>query len=108
LVHRARAWTRPAAVRPEATVAEAARLMDRHQVTCLPVAGENGQLLGVAGPRDLLQIFVRPDAGSRTAGGRGVPRRCGSRSYPRAGAPGRAAEVTIMARLIAVATSVAR
>ena len=28
-------------------MAEAARLMDRHQVTCLPVAGENGQLLGV-------------------------------------------------------------
>jgi CBS domain-containing protein len=53
--------THPATVRPEATVAEAARLMDRHRVTCLPVTGENGQLLGVVGLRDLLRVFLRPD-----------------------------------------------
>ena len=51
--------THPATVRPEATVVEAARLMDRHQVTCLPVTGENGQLL--VGLRVLLRAFLRPD-----------------------------------------------
>lgn len=53
--------THPATVTPEATVAEAARLMDRRQVTCLPVADEHGKLLGVVGPRDLLAVFLRPD-----------------------------------------------
>jgi CBS domain-containing protein len=51
----------PTTVRPDATVAEAARLMDRHQVRCLPVVDENGKLLGVVGPRDLLRVFLRPD-----------------------------------------------
>ena len=49
-------------VRPDATVAEAARLMDRHQVTCLPVVGDGGKLLGVVGPRDLLRVFASDDA----------------------------------------------
>ena len=49
--------THPATVRPEATVVEAARLMDRHQVTCLPVTGENGQLL--VGLRVLLRCAAR-------------------------------------------------
>lgn len=48
-------------VRPGATVAEAARLMDRHHITCLPVTDEAGKLLGVVGPRELLRVFVRPD-----------------------------------------------
>ena len=48
-------------VRPGATVAEAARLMDRHDVTCLPVTDESGKLLGVVGPRNLLRVFLRPD-----------------------------------------------
>lgn len=51
----------PVTVRPEATVAEAARLMDRHDVTFLPVTDESGKLLGVVGPRNLLQVFLRPD-----------------------------------------------
>lgn len=51
----------PVTVRPDATVAEAARLMDRHDVTCLPVTDENGSLLGVVGPRNILQVFLRPD-----------------------------------------------
>jgi CBS domain-containing protein len=51
----------PVTIRPGATVAEAARLMDRHDVTCLPVTDERGNLLGVVGPRDLLQVFLRPD-----------------------------------------------
>ena len=48
-------------VRPGATVAEAARLMDRHEVTYLLVTDETGELLGVVGPRNLLQVFLRPD-----------------------------------------------
>jgi len=42
-------------------VAAAARLMDRHQVTCLPVAYEHRKLLGVVSPRDPLRVFLRPD-----------------------------------------------
>jgi CBS domain-containing protein len=53
--------THPVTVGPEATVAAAARLMDRHQVTCLPVVDEHGKLLGVVSPRDLLRVFLRPD-----------------------------------------------
>ena len=44
----------PATVRADATVAEAARLMDRHQAGCLLVVDEGGKLLGVVSPRDLL------------------------------------------------------
>ena len=51
----------PVTVRPDATVAEAARLMDRHNVTCLPVTDENGKLLGMVGPRNILRVFLRPD-----------------------------------------------
>ena len=51
----------PVTVRPDATVAEAARLMDRHHMTCLPVTDEGGTLLGVVGPRELLRVFIRPD-----------------------------------------------
>jgi CBS domain-containing protein len=53
--------THPVTVGPEATVADAARLMDRHQVTCIPVVDEHGKLLGAVGPRDLLRVFLRPD-----------------------------------------------
>lgn len=51
----------PVTVRPDATVAEAARLMDRHHISCLPVTDETGKLLGVVGLRNLLQVFLRPD-----------------------------------------------
>jgi CBS domain-containing protein len=51
----------PATVRAGATVAEAARLMDRHQVRCLLVVDEGGKLLSVVSPRDLLRVFLRPD-----------------------------------------------
>ncbi len=54
--------THPATVRAAATVAEAARLMDRHQVACLLVIDENDKLLGMVSPRDLLRVFLRPDA----------------------------------------------
>jgi len=45
-----------------ASVAEAARLMDRHQSRFLLVTSEEGKLLGVVTARDLLRIFLRPDA----------------------------------------------
>jgi CBS domain-containing protein len=53
--------TAPVTVRPDATVAEAARLMLRHDISCLPVTDESGKLLGVLGSRNLLQVFLRPD-----------------------------------------------
>lgn len=52
----------PVTVRAAATPAEAARLMDRHQVTCLLAVDEEGKLLGTVTPRDLLRVFLRPDA----------------------------------------------
>jgi len=51
----------PVTVRPGATVAQAARLMERHEVACLPVVDETGKLVGVLGPRNLLRVFLRPD-----------------------------------------------
>jgi CBS domain-containing protein len=51
----------PVTVRPDAPVAEAARLMVRHDISCLPVTDTSGKLLGVVGARNLLQVFLRPD-----------------------------------------------
>jgi len=53
--------THPVTVRPDTPVAEAARLMERHQLGCLPVVDESERLLGVVGPRNLLQVLLRPD-----------------------------------------------
>jgi CBS domain-containing protein len=55
--------THPVTVPPDATLAEAARLMDRHQATCLPVVDEGGKLLGVVGLQDLLRVFLQPNDG---------------------------------------------
>lgn len=54
--------TRPVAVRPEATIAEAARLMERQHCACLPVIDDSGKLTGTVSPRDLLRVFLRPDS----------------------------------------------
>jgi CBS domain-containing protein len=54
--------TRPVTVQPDTAVAEAARLMRRHRVSCLPVVGKAGTLAGIVGPRDLLRVFLRPDS----------------------------------------------
>jgi CBS domain-containing protein len=53
--------THPVTVPPDMNVAEAARLMDRNQVTCLPVVDGSGKMVGVVTPRDLLRVFLRPD-----------------------------------------------
>jgi CBS domain-containing protein len=52
---------RPVTVRPDTTVAEAARLLDRHHASCLPVVEEDGTLAGTVDRRDLLRVFLRPD-----------------------------------------------
>jgi CBS domain-containing protein len=49
-------------VRPDATIAAAARLMNAHHVRFLPVVDSAGRLLGIVSRRDLLSVFLRPDA----------------------------------------------
>jgi len=59
--------TRPAiTVRPEASVAEAARLMHTKHVKRLPVVGADGKLVGVVSRVDLLGVYDRPDDDIRT------------------------------------------
>ena len=49
-------------VGPDATIPAAARLMNTHHVRRLPVIGEDGKLVGIVSRRDLLSVFLRPDA----------------------------------------------
>jgi CBS domain-containing protein len=49
-------------IRPDATIAAAARLMNAHRVRFLPVVDSAGKLLGIVSRRDLLSVFLRPDA----------------------------------------------
>jgi len=49
-------------IRPDATIATAARLMNAHHVRFLPVVDSAGRLLGIVSRRDLLSVFLRPDA----------------------------------------------
>ncbi|MFJ6479769.1 MULTISPECIES: CBS domain-containing protein [unclassified Streptomyces] len=46
----------------EETAADAARLMTRRNVERLPVVDEEGRLVGIVTRRDLLRLFLRPDA----------------------------------------------
>lgn len=48
-------------IRPGASVAEAARMIDRHHVKRLPVVGAEGDLVGIASRQDLLRVFLRSD-----------------------------------------------
>jgi CBS domain-containing protein len=48
-------------VGPEATVAEAAKLLERHGIKRLPVVGDAGRLVGIASRADLLKVFLRSD-----------------------------------------------
>ncbi|MFI8100783.1 CBS domain-containing protein [Streptomyces sp. NPDC086023] len=48
-------------VHPDATVAEAARIMARRRVKRLPVVNRLGMLEGVVSRSDLLKVFLRPD-----------------------------------------------
>ncbi|MCB5163874.1 CBS domain-containing protein [Streptomyces bambusae] len=47
---------------PEDSAADAARLMTRRGVERLPVVDEEDRLVGIVTRRDLLRVFLRPDA----------------------------------------------
>jgi CBS-domain-containing membrane protein len=49
-------------VGPDATVAEAARLLHRHGIKRMPVVDPAGPLLGIVSRNDLLKVFLRSDA----------------------------------------------
>ena len=48
-------------VGPDASVAEAARLLHRHQIKRMPVVDPAGPLLGIVSRADLLKVFLRGD-----------------------------------------------
>ncbi|MDH6221015.1 CBS domain-containing protein [Streptomyces pseudovenezuelae] len=52
----------PVTVYADDTIAEAARTMTRNRVERLPVVDEEDRLVGIVTRRDLLQVFLRPDA----------------------------------------------
>ncbi|HEV2259990.1 MAG TPA: CBS domain-containing protein [Streptosporangiaceae bacterium] len=47
---------------PDATIPAAARLMNGHHIRRLPVVDKDGKLVGIVSRRDLLSVFLRPDA----------------------------------------------
>jgi CBS domain-containing protein len=49
-------------IHPDATIAAAARLMNSHHLRRLPVTNDDNTLAGIISRRDLLAIFLRPDA----------------------------------------------
>jgi CBS domain-containing protein len=49
-------------IHPDATVASTARVMNTQQVRRLPVVDPDGKLIGIVSRRDLLKVFLRPDA----------------------------------------------
>ncbi|MFF0745442.1 CBS domain-containing protein [Streptomyces sp. NPDC004111] len=55
----------PVCVHAEVTIAEGARTMVRHSVERLPVVDDEDRLVGIVTRRDLLQVFLRPDAAIR-------------------------------------------
>ncbi|MEU8585848.1 CBS domain-containing protein [Streptomyces sp. NPDC048664] len=52
----------PVTVHADATIAQAARTMAERHVERLPVLDEEDRLVGIVTRRDLLQVFLRPDA----------------------------------------------
>jgi CBS domain-containing protein len=49
-------------IRPDATIPGAARMMNTHGIGRLPVVDSKGKLAGIVSRRDLLSVFLRPDA----------------------------------------------
>ncbi|MEU3341784.1 CBS domain-containing protein [Streptomyces sp. NPDC002144] len=52
----------PVTVHADNTIVEAARTMAEHRVERLPVLDEEDRLVGIVTRRDLLKVFLRPDA----------------------------------------------
>jgi CBS domain-containing protein len=52
-------------IRPDVSIADAARLMDAEDVKRLPVVGDEGRLVGIVARSDLLKMYVRPDEAIR-------------------------------------------
>lgn len=52
----------PVTVHAENTIVEAARTMAKHRIERLPVLDEEDRLVGIVTRRDLLTVFLRPDA----------------------------------------------
>jgi CBS domain-containing protein len=58
-----RLMTAPAVtIHPDAPVAGAARLLTEHHFHRLPVTDQDGKLVGIVSRRDLIRLFLRPDA----------------------------------------------
>lgn len=49
-------------ISPDASIPAAARVMNTHHVRRLPVVDPDGTLIGIVSRRDLLSVFLRPDA----------------------------------------------
>jgi CBS-domain-containing membrane protein len=49
-------------IHPDAPLGAAARLMNAHHVRRLPVVNPAGELIGIVSRRDLMSVFLRPDA----------------------------------------------
>jgi CBS-domain-containing membrane protein len=49
-------------IHPDATIPAAARLLNDHHIRRLPVVDPSGTLIGIVSRRDLLSVFLRPDA----------------------------------------------
>jgi len=59
----AKLMTAPAiTIHPDATIPAAARLLNDHHIRRLPVVDPGGTLIGIVSRRDLLSVFLRPDA----------------------------------------------
>jgi CBS domain-containing protein len=59
----AKLMTAPAiTIHPDATIPAAARLLNDHHIRRLPVVDPDGTLIGIVSRRDLLSVFLRPDA----------------------------------------------
>jgi CBS domain-containing protein len=55
--------TKPAVtINPDAPIPRAAQVMHAHHVKRLPVVSPGGTLIGIVSRRDLLSVFIRPDA----------------------------------------------
>ncbi len=52
----------PVTIHPDAPIPRAASIMHHHHVKRLPVVDPDGKLLGIVSRRDLLTVFLRPDA----------------------------------------------